>query len=117
MWPRIAEILIGAWLAVSPWLLTKGAVPSQMAIDVIAGLLFVLFAIIELTTSYRSAHFLSILVALVLTAWGWFHVESIPFSLPQHDILVGLTILVFAIIPTGISTPPEGWQQIDRSGS
>lgn len=111
MWPRVVEIVVGAWLVASPWVLTVHPGDGvQLAVDVTAGVLAVGFALASLRPATRRAHLLTIAVAAGLVGWGWPKSASVAFSAYQHDILVGLILMMFAVIPVNTSVPPVGWR-------
>jgi hypothetical protein len=108
----VVEILLGVWLAVSPWALSVHPGSGwQLAIDLAGGLLAVGLAAASFCRPTRRAHLLTLAVAAVLVGWGWARATSVPFSPAQNDILVGLTLLMFAVIPVNTSVPPEGWRK------
>jgi hypothetical protein len=114
MWPRIAEILLGGWLAASPWALSPTAGNSWPWInDMSAGLAIVVLAALSFFRPLGWAHLLEIPVGLWLL--GFAFLASPPSAAAQNEILVALVLLMFAIIPNEASRPARSWREFEAS--
>jgi hypothetical protein len=111
MWPRACEILIAAWLAASPWVF--GHLEGQRSMwlsDLAAAAGIAVMALASFSERGRRLHFLEIVIAGWLVGFGFFAATD---SLPnlQNDILTGLVLAMFAIIPSPANEPPRAWEE------
>lgn len=118
MWARVVEVMLGLWLVISPFIF--GHFPENRPLwlsDVLAGALAASIALassIALATPYRRLrylHLLNIGVAFWLIAHGY--VAGGQASAPgyRNEILTGLVLLLFAVIPVEANDPPESWRR------
>lgn|SRR5690606_9948500 len=111
MWPRWCEILLGAWLIASLWVLPRTEeVPYLAASEAIAGGLVILLALASYLPRLHMAHFAEIPVALALVAYAYATSSDPATPASQSDLLACFFILNLAIIPTHAATPPRNWQ-------
>lgn len=111
MWPRVAEMVLGAWLAASPALLAP--VVGTPWIEVGAGAAVVLLGAVALRPPrpwLRHAHAATLAVALLLLAAGWLITPRPGPAAAQNRILVGLLLALFALAPTHAERPPPTWR-------
>ena len=111
MWPRYCEIVLAAWLIVSPAVL-KG--PARVeAIAIASGMAMLVFSALALTERLRRMYLATLLVALAVA--GYPFLEAPPVSpLTQNLMITGLIIAMFAIMPPEAMRPPRQWRQIDH---
>ncbi|HEX2254255.1 MAG TPA: SPW repeat protein [Thermoanaerobaculia bacterium] len=110
MWPRAVEVMLGLWLVVSPWIFGHWPAPPSGS-DLVAGWLVVVLALLSFWTPARRAHLGILAVAVWVAAYGYFAFPHPAAPGAQNDILVGLTLLVFAIIPSDANQPPLAWRR------
>jgi hypothetical protein len=111
MWARVIEVMLGCWLAMSPFIFRHG--PEEKFLwfsDLFSALLVILLALISFWPPLRFAHVANLLVALWLIAFGFWASYPVPPAL-QNDIVVGLLLLMFAIIPNEATLPPRPWRE------
>jgi hypothetical protein len=113
MWPRIAELLISAWLAASPWI-----VPAPPSTEhfvrmnaLAAATLVTIFALLSFRASWEKAHLLSLAIALWLVIVAFLQPNPPPPPPFQNFAVTGLLLLLFAILPTRASEPPRAWRE------
>jgi hypothetical protein len=106
MWARIAELLLGGWLIASPFVLS----PERQLMDLLCGSAFVVLAALSFTQRFRTAHRASIVIALVLASAAYFGASYPATAAQQNDIIIGLLVLMFAIVPSEASLPPHSWR-------
>jgi hypothetical protein len=111
MWPRLLEVGLAAWLAAAPFVLGAGRDAARVAHDVGVALVIAVFALASLTRRFRYAHLLTLAVALWLTAYGWWRFDVAPHAIAQNHMLLGLTLLMTAILPSEAARPPAAWRR------
>jgi hypothetical protein len=106
MWARIAEFILAAWLLLSPFVLN-----SPIFNDWLTALFIILFASLSFIDKLNKMHLFQVLPAswLLYTAYSY-PTPILPFYM-QNDLLVALTLLVFAIIPSHVSDHPRPWKE------
>ncbi|MGH7201190.1 MAG: SPW repeat protein, partial [Planctomycetaceae bacterium] len=116
MWCRVAEIAIGCWLMMSPFIFRY----SEREIlrptllwwnDLLVGLLIATLALCSFRWPLRHAHLALLAVGLWQIGLGYF--GGVPANPPemQNEIFVGLFLLMFAILPNEADRPPESWER------
>lgn len=110
MWPRTAEVMLGLWLAASPFIF--GHRPDDAWswwTDLMSALLTIVIALLSFRRRTARAHLLNITVALWLIGQGYTrHMYPAPPA-AQNEIITGLLLLMLAIIPGRPERPPDGW--------
>jgi hypothetical protein len=111
MWPRLLEAFLAGWLAAAPFVFgAPGRDDARLAHDLAAAALIAALALASFSRRLRRAHLLLLPVALWLMAFGWLRHEAEPLGLAQNHILLGLTLLMTAILPTEATKPPRPWR-------
>lgn len=115
MWPRVAELMLGLWLVLSPLIFRNTPSVGEVAvIDVTAGSLVVLMAILSFWRPTAGAHFVTIAIALGLGLYGYFGFERPGPPVAQNEITLALLLLLLAIIPNEANEPPVPWREAAR---
>jgi hypothetical protein len=111
MWARVVEVMLGCWLALSPFIFRHAAdQPALWFNDLFCSLAVLTFALLSFWHPLRQAHLAICGVALWLIGFG---VLASPHPAPpalQNHILVGLLLLMCAIVPNEASLPPRPWR-------
>lgn len=112
MWARVIEVMLGCWLAMSPFIFRHGSDERVLWFnDLLSATAVIVFSIVSFWSALRSAHFANFLVGLWLIAFGlWASPHPAPPAL-QNDIVVGILLLMFAILPNQASLPPRLWRE------
>lgn len=112
MWARVAELMIGLWLVISP-LVFRGteSVDRFAPIDVSVGALVVIFSLLSFWRRTEWAHFGTALVALGMGAFAYLAWERPGPPAAQNEIAVALLLVLLAIIPNEASEPPKPWRE------
>lgn len=114
MWARQAEVVLGLWLWISPFVFAHD--PQRIGLwihDFGCGALLV---VIPLLAHWRPLHraYLALLpVAAWLIGLGWWQTWGSgihPDPAYQNWIMVGLLLAMFAVVPSDASRPPTTWQ-------
>jgi hypothetical protein len=110
MWARDVEFMLGLWLAISPWVFRHADDATVLWVsDMACGALVATLALFSYWHPTRHAHLLTLIVAAWLVGFGRFG-AAVP--LPpgmQNDIVIGLLLVMFAIVPNHASQPPTNW--------
>lgn len=113
MWPRVVEIMFGAWLLMSPFIFGHPADASaQWATDFGCGALLITLALISYVPQTAQAHWFSVLIGCWLCGFGYFGSADPPSPAVQNNLLMGLNVLMFAILPNNAAQPPAAWSEI-----
>jgi hypothetical protein len=112
MWPRAVEAMLGLWLVLSPFLFGHlEAHPELARSDFAAGGAVFVLACLSAFRRLRRAHLGNLLVGAWLSGYGYL---AFPHPAPpgaQNELLVGLTLLLFAIAPSRANEPPVAWRR------
>jgi hypothetical protein len=99
MWARVVEVMLGLWLAASPFIFRHAAGQTAFWVnDFACAFAIIALALLSFWQRLAYAHLAIGLVALWLIAFGYLT----PYPAPpasQNHILLGLVLLMFAIIP------------------
>jgi hypothetical protein len=113
MWPRVVELMLACWLGVSPFTFRHNPQQRELWLnDLACALAIVTLSLLSFWRPCRAAHFGLCGVAIWLIRFGY-AMAPIP-ALPalQNDILVGMLLLMFAIIPNEANVPPRSWSDL-----
>ncbi len=112
MWSRVVEVMFGIWLVLSPWIFAHPETkPQWWATDLATGTAVFLLGLFSFWKPTRFAH----LVHLMAGCWlvGFAYWEGFGHSPPaaQNDLILGLLLWMFAVIPNHASRPPRSWDK------
>ena len=111
MWPRIAELLLGLWLVLTPAIFAGTvAIHSFVWRDVGAGVTIIVLSILSFWRRTGWAHYVTGLVAIGLGIAAYFGPERLGPPAAQNEIAVSLALLLFAIVPNEATRPPRPWR-------
>jgi hypothetical protein len=106
MWARNSELILGVWLFISHFIFS-----NTLWDDLAIALLILLFAALSFHDKLNKMHLLQVIPAGWLLYIGYTYPTYIlPFGI-QNYILVALTLLMFAIIPSNASDHPRPWKR------
>ena len=102
--------MLGVWLAISPFVFRHASDATQLrASDLACAIMVSTFALLSFWRPTRHAHLLSLLVGLWLVGFGRYGTAApLPPGM-QNEIVVGLLLLMFAIVPNHAERPPRAW--------
>ena len=114
MWARVIEVMLGCWVAMSPFIFRHAADETVLWFnDLFSALAVIVLALVSFSPFLQYAHLAIVVVALWLIGFGfWASGYPAPPAL-QNDILVGLLLLMFAIIPNEANLPPRAWRRVE----
>jgi Zn-dependent protease len=115
MWARVVEVMLGCWLVVSPFVFRHPVQNRAWWInDLACAAAIITLALLSYWQPMRHAHLAITVIALWLIGFGYFSAHHpLPPAL-QNNLLLGLLLVMFAIIPNNATQPPEAWQEFDR---
>jgi hypothetical protein len=112
MWARVIEVMLGCWLALSPFIFRHGPEDRVFWLnDLFSALVVIVVALVSFWGPLRFAHVANLAVALWLIAFGFWAPYPTQPAL-QNDIVIGLLLLMFAIIPNHANKPPHPWREL-----
>ena len=114
MWPRYLEILLGLWLAASPWVLVHPEPYLRHLNEIASGAAVVVLGIASFFRPTRWAHLLIGVVALWIGAAAYFYEPRPGPPGAQNDITVALLLLMICILPNEASQPPRPWRGVAK---
>jgi hypothetical protein len=113
VWPRIVELMLGLWLLASPFVFRHD--PSATVHwynDIFCGFLVILVSLLSFAEPCRYAHVATIGIGLWLIGFGYLAAPYPPPVALQNNLVVGMLLVMFAIIPNEASQPPRAWRQL-----
>lgn len=112
MWARVVEVMLGCWLAISPFIFRLSLSEWHIWVnDFVCAALIIALGLLSYWRPLRHAHLITGLAALWLMGFGYF---AAPHPLPpasQNELMVGFLLVMFAIIPNEASLPPQAWRE------
>jgi hypothetical protein len=107
MWARAIEVMLGCWLAISPFIFRHSPAERMLWInDLTSGFVIVTLALLSLWLPLRYMHLAITVPACWLIIFGYMAgYPSPPAS--QNHIVLGLLLFMFAIIPNDANMPPR----------
>lgn len=113
MWPRNVELMLGLWLAASPFVFGHdSAEPAYWYADFTAAAIVVACSLLSYWEPTRYAHVGTALVGLGLIGFGFVIPAPAPAA-AQNEIIAGLVLAMLAVIPNEASEPPRQWREIE----
>lgn len=112
MWPRVLEIMLACWLALSPLIFRYPTGESWLWWhDYMVATLIAVLAMLSFAPPLRRAHLFELLIAAWLIGYGWITSDGIHDAPRQNWMCLGLLILLTAIIPTDCDRQPVAWRR------
>jgi Zn-dependent protease len=112
MWPRVVELMLGAWLAISPFVF-RGTLDVERYTWslVVSGAVVIIASLLSFWPPASQARFATLLAALWLAGHGYFAAVRPGPPAAQNEITIGLLLLLFAILPNETNRPPVPWRE------
>lgn len=111
MWARVCEFMIACWLMMSPFIFghTKDDYLYWVT-DLGAASAIMVLSMISYWSRMKHAHLAIAVIGLVVAAVGRFTDPSHVPPAGQNEILTGLLLLMFAIVPNHAGQPTPHWR-------
>lgn len=106
MWSRVIEFSLACWLAISPFVFQHADNLLLWGVDFGSAALVVCLALSSFWRPLRRAHLLILVVAVFLICFGRIAGNDNMLPAYQNQIVIGLLLLMFAIVPNHASDPP-----------
>jgi hypothetical protein len=111
MWPRVIEGMLGAWMLVVPFVFRGTASLDDYTTNAfVSGAIHIVTSVLCFWEPTRLARIVTLGVSIWLALHGYFGADRPGPPAAQNELMVGLTLLVFAIIPNETSLPPRPWR-------
>jgi len=114
MWARIVECMLGCWLLMSPFIFQHSEKEIALWVnDLSVGIVLIVGSLASYWKRTFWAHWLFLPIGLWLIGFGRFSYSP---PLPrgyQNEIITGILLLMFAIVPNEATQPPKSWQNAD----
>jgi hypothetical protein len=108
MWARYFDFSIAAWLLISHSIFSyPDEITHLLANDLICALLIAAFTALSWVEKLEKIHLCSVVVAFWLVSYGYYF----PEPTLQNHMVIGLTLMMTALVPTHASEPPRGWRR------
>ena len=115
MWPRVVEVMLGCWMLATPFVFRDTPAVDEYAANAVASAaLLIVASLLSFWRRMRLAHLGTLLVALWLAGHGYFAAARPGPPAAQNEIVVGLLLLLFAILPGETNAVPLPWRQHRR---
>lgn len=112
MWPRAIEVMLGCWLALSPFIYRHPKDETALwVVDLTAGALVIILALMSFWTKTIRAHLGILVVAAGLVAFGYLYQPHPAPPALQNNVLMGWLLIMFAIMPSQVNIPPRVWRE------
>jgi hypothetical protein len=112
MWARVAELMLGMWLILSPLIFRNTAAVGEFVIrDVAAGSAIVVLSLLSFWSRTERAHFATGLLAIGLGASAYLGWERPGPPAAQNELTVALLLVLLALVPNEASAPPKPWRR------
>ncbi|WP_316978245.1 SPW repeat protein [Shumkonia mesophila] len=96
-WRDIANLIIGGWLFVSPWVLTDAPVPAATWNAYGMGVVIAVFAVLALLDFHEWEEWLSVLFGVWLVAAPWVLGFDVVGAAVWNQIAVGVVVGLMAL--------------------
>jgi hypothetical protein len=111
MWPRVGEVALGCWLLLTPFVFRGTAAIENHALNAATtGFIVILASLLSFWDRTRFAHIVTLFGSLWLAAHGYFWADRPGPPGAQNELIVGLLLLLFAILPNEINDVPRPWR-------
>ncbi len=112
MWSRVVEVMFGIWLLLSPWIFRHSPADAGWWInDMATGAAVIVFGLFSFWKPTRRAHVLTLLLGGWLIGFAYHQGFGNSSPAAQNDLMLGLLLLMFAVIPNRCDRAPRSWDE------
>lgn len=113
MWARVIELTLACWLAMSPFVFGHRSDETMLwVIDFGAAFAIAAAALVSFHERYRRAHLLHFATASALITIVLVTGDAPPVPALQNYVVVALLLMMFGVVPSNSTQPPEGWREL-----
>ena len=108
MWPRVVEVMLGAWLVITP-IVFRGteSIPAYTTNAVVSGTIVIVASTMAFWHRTGWMRFVTLATACWLAGHGYFSAVRPGPPAAQNELTLGLVLLLFAILPNDVNRPPS----------
>ena len=108
MWPRVVEVMLGAWLVITPLVFrgTEG-IGGYSTNAVVSGSIVIVASLLAFWPPAAGARYVTLATSCWLTAHGYLWAVRPGPPAAQNEITIGLILLLFAILPNHVNREPS----------
>lgn len=111
MWPRVVEVMVGFWLAASPFIFRHPPDRAELwTRDLLCAAAVISLSLLSFWSRTRRAHLGILAVGAYLVLSAFLSDTSPPPAALQNDLLIGVILLMLAILPSDATLPPRSWR-------
>lgn len=111
MFGRVIELMLGCWLILSPFIFRHpDGARAWWVTDLACGTAALLLALLSYWRPLRYAHLSTLLLGGWLAAHAWLAAGQDAAPALQNEIIVGLLLMMFALVPNQADLPPQRWR-------
>jgi hypothetical protein len=114
MWPRIVECIVGCWLILSPFIFPANGAPATGTNDMVCGAAIVVLSMLSFSRVLVWAHYLIGVISLWLVGYAYFSFSRPGPPSAQNEIVAGLILLTFFLLPNDAAEPPASWRRFNQ---
>lgn len=104
--------MLAVWLMISPFVFRYPADAHFLWFnDYTCAVLVILFSMLSNLPRVEKIYLLNLLIAGWLIGVAYAHPQAPPPPPYQNYMVLGLTLLIFGILPTHCSEPPRKWKE------
>ncbi len=110
MWPRIVELMLGIWLALSTFIFSVSPLGGFAALNMLTcATIVVIASCLSYWGPTRHARAATAMVGFWLACRSYLASPQPAPPEAQNEFLVGILLLMFAIVPNRAGEPPRSW--------
>ena len=111
MWPRVAEVALGCWLLLMPLVFRETpGVDGYATSALVSGGIIAIASLASVWRPARFARFGTLAVSIWLMLHGYFSAPRPGPPAAQNEVVVGLIVALFAILPNETNDIPTPWR-------
>ena len=108
MWPRVIEVMLGVWLVITP-LVFRGTeeIERYTANTIATGLIVIAASLAAFAPRAGWTRYVTRVASCWLAVHGYLSAVRPGPPAAQNEIMIGLLLLLFAILPNHVNRPPS----------
>lgn len=108
MWPRVVEVMLGAWLVITPLVFRGTDDVDRYAVNaVVSGAIVIVASLMAVWRRTGWMRFVTLATSCWLAGHGYLSAVRPGPPAAQNEITIGLVLLLFAILPNDVNREPS----------